>query len=116
MDELNGYHHGPQLGHTPQLQILMGRVLERSEMSLVRLDRIDARLVKGDETMASLAARIDKLETSSQPTSGNGSEKSLGDRFDAGMTRAERLCKLVATYLLPTLLALLTLPLPLLGR
>lgn len=105
MDEFNGYHHVPQPGHT--LQILMGRVLERSEASLVRLDRIDARLIKGDETMASLAARISKLENGSQPSNG---KSDLGERFDAGMTRVERVCKLVATYLGPALLALFTLP------
>jgi hypothetical protein len=108
MDDLNGYHHmAPQHGQTI---LLLGRVLERSEMSLVRLDRIDARLVTGELTMANLAARIDRLETAPPPEPKSEDGKSLGDRFDAGMTRVERVCKLAATYLGPALLALFTLP------
>lgn len=111
MDDLNGYHHlPPQSGQTI---LLLGRVLERSERSLVRLDRIDARLVKGEVWMASLAARLDKLESGSSPSPAPEPEeegRSLGERFDAGMTRVERVCKLVATYLGPALLALFTLP------
>jgi hypothetical protein len=110
MDELNGYHHfQPPHGQTI---LLLGRVLERSEGALVRLDRIDARLVTGELKMASLAARIERLEVAPPPSSEPKPEegKSLGDRFDAGMTRVERVCKLAATYLGPALLALFTLP------
>jgi hypothetical protein len=52
--EENGY---------PSVHILLGRVLERSDHTILRLDRIDARLGLGDEKLDQLHDRLTVVET-----------------------------------------------------
>lgn len=46
--------------HPPDLAMMMGRLLERSETTVQRLDRIDNRLEQGDRKFSELAAAIEK--------------------------------------------------------
>jgi len=46
----------------PDLSMLMGRLLERTETVVDRLDRIDHRLQTGDARMDEIAERIARLE------------------------------------------------------
>jgi len=53
MDGINGFN---------SIEVLLGRVLERSEQTIDRLDRIDARLGHGDRTMGEFHHRLVSLE------------------------------------------------------
>lgn len=53
----------PPHAHPPDLSLIMGRLLERSEATVDRLDRIDRRLESGDTRMDQIAERIAVLET-----------------------------------------------------
>lgn len=50
------------IGHPPDLSMVLGRLLERSEATLERLDRIDRRLEDGDGRMDEISERIASLE------------------------------------------------------
>ncbi|HRD78452.1 MAG TPA: hypothetical protein PK264_21355 [Hyphomicrobiaceae bacterium] len=47
---------------TPDLGLMLGRLLERSEATLERLDRIDSRLEAGDTRMDEITSRIAAIE------------------------------------------------------
>ena len=61
--------------YPPDLSMLMGRVLERSEATIIRLDRIDSRLEIGDARMDTLSAHLGAMEKTS--TKLGGWEKAL---------------------------------------
>ena len=48
--------------HPPDLGVIMGRLLERSEATVERLDRIDHRLADGDSRMTQIQERLAGLE------------------------------------------------------
>lgn len=50
--------------HTVDLSMLMGRLLERTETVLLRLERIDRRLENGDRRMDEMHVRLGRIETS----------------------------------------------------
>lgn len=53
----------PPHAQPPDLSLIMGRLLERSEATVNRLDRIDRRLESGDARMDQISERIAALET-----------------------------------------------------
>lgn len=55
-------HVWPHPAHQPDLSLIMGQLLERSEATVSRLDRIDRRLEAGDERMDQIAERIAAIE------------------------------------------------------
>lgn len=61
--------------YPPDLSMLMGRVLERSEATIVRLDRIDSRLEIGDARMDTLSSQLGAMEKT--PAKLGGWEKAL---------------------------------------
>lgn len=91
MDEINGFS---------SLHILLGRVLERSEQTIDRLDRIDARLVRGDQTMGDLDHRLTTLEGARKEAPAHSIKDTI--------STIERIGKLVMAWLLPPLVLAMT--------
>jgi len=89
MDEMNGY---------PSVHILLGRVLERSEATIVRLDRIDARLGSGDQKLTDLHNRVSSIEK----------RKGFAGSINETISTLERVGKFILAWALPPLAVWMT--------